>query len=309
MAARQEVTFIISARDQTRAVFRRVGRSVKRFVANAAAAGALAGGLFAAAARSALNFSTNLDALSQRLNVSVETLQALEFIGSKTGVSLEQIAMVIQRLGTNAGAALDNNEKMAEAFERLGLTVGTIRQLSRTELFLGLAAGVENFNGTAEELQNTLRTIIDTEGIRLVPLLRAGAEGLSDQIVALKERNLLLSSPEVKRAAEDEAAIRLELLQLQRELNREMLPLISALTELLARGDAESLAPGGLLRTGAAVARGSVERLGEFGERASAGLFDLQQEAAQRGLSISLSKIATNTEETAQGIRDVGIIQ
>lgn len=312
MAAKQEVTFVISARDRTRAVFRGIGRRVKQLGTRLLQLSGIATGLFVAFSRSTLNFATNIDAASRRLRVSGEAIQALEIIGADYGVTLEQIALVLQRLGTNAGEAVNDNKRMAEAFKELGLTVPLIERMSRIELFLGLAEGVKNFQGSAEQLQSTLRRIIDTEGIRLLPLLELGAEGLTEQLDLLRKRNLLIADPKIRDAAKEEAAIRRELLILQRDLNRQLLPVITAMTELLARGDADSVFPGGVVRTGAAVARGSIERLGAVGEAASSGLFDLQQEAARRGAGQSvrtaLERIAANTEETARGVRDSGII-
>ena len=114
MAARQQVTFVISARDRTRAAFRAIGRSVRRLRLGIVSIAASVG--FGALTKGALSFAASLDAASQRLRVPIQQLDALHQQVKALGQSSEGLNTVLQRLGTNAGQALSGDSRMAEFF-------------------------------------------------------------------------------------------------------------------------------------------------------------------------------------------------
>jgi len=227
-----EVKFTISARDKAsraldrvREKVRGIGRAMRRIGASAVAAGAG----FAALAKSALEFGAKFQAAANRVNASAETLQGLKVLGDDIGASFDTTVSVMQRLQSNAGAAIRGNQGLIDSFEALGIAVSELEGMDGEALFLRVADATANFSGDAKVLQDTLRKIGDTEIVRLIPLLEQGATSIKEQIKGLKEAGAILSNERTLEAAKKEAAIRREILALQVQLNDSVLAVLPAL--------------------------------------------------------------------------------
>lgn len=232
MARRQGFEFIIRARDRASRVLERVRdriRGVGRAARGIGKGLAVAAGLFGALAKRALDFATSFEAASRRVNASAETLQGLKVLGDDIGVAFDTTVSVMQRLQSNAGAAIGGNDTLLSYFQALGISLAELKELDGEGLLLRVADATKTYAGDTKVLQDTLRKIGDTEIVRLIPLLEQGSQSIREQIKGLKEAGALLSNEQTRAAAEKEAAVRREILVLQTRLNDQVLSILPAL--------------------------------------------------------------------------------
>ena len=206
MAAKKEVTFVIRARDATRGVLRRIRRGIGNLrVGVTGLLGALGLG---AAIRNLTNFATSIDAASRRLNISTETLQGLRLQAERFGIPFEALATILQRIQSNAGAAVNGQVELADAFRTFGISLGDIQRLSAEDLFFKLADGVERVGTESAAARDRLRRIVDTEGIRAIALFAQGATRLREETERLDLEGKIRDQAELTQLAEAEQEAR-----------------------------------------------------------------------------------------------------
>ena len=216
MAARQDVTLVIRARDLTRGVFRRLRRSLTGF--RASVAGLFGAFTFGALAREAVNTATEIEGAARRLGASGDDLEALRTIAGDLNIEFSTLAGVIQRLGTNAARAAGNNETLFRAFQDLdiGATPDELRRLSDLEVFFRVAdaAAVRNWN----DIRDSIVQIGDTEAGQLRGLFEQGSPALQRQIDELIASGEVLGQANREAAAAAEAQFRRDAIEAQRAL-------------------------------------------------------------------------------------------
>lgn len=231
MAARQEVTFVISARDRTRAVFRRIGQSFRRL--RFGIGSLVGGGLFAAATRGALDFATAIEGASARLDVSTETLQGLKILAEDLNIPFETLQGVIQRISRNAGQALSGDTRLADAFAELGITLEELQGLNTEDLFFAIADAAKDTSRSWRETSAALAKVGDTEAVRLRGLLVQGGDALAAGVNALKDAERLQGPEALRAAAEAEAQLRRELIASQKAFTEAVVTLTPVLQEFI----------------------------------------------------------------------------
>lgn len=235
MAAKQEVTFIISARDRTRAIFRRIRRGIGRM--RVGLGSLLAGGAFAALTRGALNFATAIEGASARLDVSSETLQGLKIQAEDLNIPFQTLQGVIQRISRNAGQALAGDTTMADNFRRLGISMEELQNLNTEDLFFAVADAAADTTRSWRETSALIAKVGDTEAVSLRGLLVQGGDALASGVNALKDADRLQGPEALKAAAEAEAAARRELITAQKaftEAVTQLIPVLQAFTTAVA---------------------------------------------------------------------------
>ena len=209
MAARQEVTFLITARDKTRAAFRSIGRAFRRMRLGIASIVASAG--FGALTKSALSFAAALEGASERLKVPVQQLEALQQQSKAFGQSTEGVNTLLQRLGTRAGEAIAGSTRMIDNFAELGVTLQDLRnaQGNPAEIFLKVADGVREAAEAGEDLraQFALSKIGDSEGVRFLALLRQGSDEIRAETARLIDEGTVKSEEATRALAGRQKAL------------------------------------------------------------------------------------------------------
>lgn len=301
MAARKQVEFIISAKDKASRTLERVRKGLSRVGKAARGIGkglAAVGGIFTLLAKRALDFATSFEAASRRVNASSETLQGLKVLGDDIGVAFATTVSVMQRLQSNAGAAIGGNRPLIEYFDRLGISVAELKELDGEGLLLRVADATRAFEGDSKVLQDTLRKIGDTEIVRLIPLLEQGSQAITEQIKGLKEAGAILSNAQTLAAAQKEAEIRREILVLQTQLNAQVLEILPALikaaTVLASIVDKTGKFIGETTAKGVELVQPVVKKVGELRERSG---------VAGANNRMALEAVASLNPELAPGLR------
>jgi hypothetical protein len=201
VAERAEI--VVSGKDQTAAAFASAQRNlasmrkqadltIASFTKMTAGIGAL--GLVTAGIGAALNpkpvidYADQLNKLSQRTGISVESLSALDYQAKLADVSTEELAAGLKRLNQNIAAAARGEKEQADAFKAIGVAVtdaaGNVRAADEV---LGDIA--ERFSGYADGANK----VAIANGVggksfeKLIPLLNAGRDGMREARTELEK--------------------------------------------------------------------------------------------------------------------------
>ncbi len=160
---------------------KRVANVGRTFAAGFATIG---GGL---ALRSALEKFDRIGKLSQRFEVSAETLQRLGFVAEQSGSNLETVAKAMQ-LGNRAGQeAAAGVAEYNDAFQVLGVNAVQFAKLDQEEQFLTLADAMKNATDRNKALAAG-QDIMGRSFGELVPMMMRGREeieGLGNSVSVL----------------------------------------------------------------------------------------------------------------------------
>lgn len=183
-----EAKIVVSAVDQTRAAFdsaRRnmtsLGDSAGGLVTKFGAIGLAISGAFAAVSfKGVIDTLDQLDDLSEKTGIGVESLSALRYAGEVTGTSLEQIAGSVKKLSKNMAEAAGGGKEAAASFDAVGVAVqnsdGALR--SQDAVLADLATKFASYEDGAAKSALAQR-IFGKSGEDMIPLLNLGADGLA----------------------------------------------------------------------------------------------------------------------------------
>ncbi len=169
--------------------------SMNQAVAKGKSAGAEIGGAFkgigaglagAFSAGAALNFAKGiidmggeLQDSSDRLNMTVESIQGLGHAFSQSGANQEVFEKGMVKLNQSIDDALDGSEKAMESFRRLGVSMTQVKNSTPEEIIYLMADGMKGAKNPTEALAAAM-DILGKAGAKLVPGLKGGADGLEE---------------------------------------------------------------------------------------------------------------------------------
>ena len=136
-------------------------------------------------AQSSAATADNIDKMSQKIGISREAYQELDFICSQSGTSVDSLQMGMKSLLTAMDGAVSGTESNIAQFERLGVTVtdanGNLR--SQEEVMWDVMAALQSMDNQAEKAR-LANELFGRSGSELMPLLN----GEAGSIEAMKEQ-------------------------------------------------------------------------------------------------------------------------
>ena len=192
-------------------------------IAAGAAFGAAALGIREAmqAARQAIIAFSDLANTSEKLSISIETLQELRFAAEQVGVPIKTLDLAMQRFTRRVGEAAQGGGELKGVLEQYNIAVRNADGSTRsTEAVLrDLADTIAGTENGAEQLRIAFKAF-DSEGAALVNLLRRGSDGLDEFAQKARDAGVVVDAHIVRAARE--AGDRLNELQRKNEalLNR-----------------------------------------------------------------------------------------
>ena len=120
---------------------------------------------------------SELNDLSLKTGVSVETLAGLKYAAEQNGASLGTVEMAIRR---TAMAMTDANDGLAEtkrAFDRMGLSLQSLEGLNPEQQFLKIASAIADIPDPMMRAA-TAQDLFGRSGMDMLPMLAQGADGL-----------------------------------------------------------------------------------------------------------------------------------
>lgn len=139
---------------------------------------------------------------ADRIQISYEELQKLQFVAGQTGVGINNINTALQRMTRRlADVAQGGSPAVAAQLQKIGINIKDIQSLAPEKQFLAIADG---FSTLTTEAEKTLAafSFFDTEGVGLTNTLRLGSKGITDLGKTLEDVGGVIST---KTAADFEA--------------------------------------------------------------------------------------------------------
>jgi hypothetical protein len=335
MALDKNTQIVITAKDETAAGFASVAAGVGRLggqfsglanpVALATTAVAAASAAMVASIKSAVDTGDQLNKLSQKTGIAVESLSALAYAGDLSDVSIESLATGIKKLSVNMSeAAASTSGKAAEAFKALGVSVkdasGNLRDSDAV-----MADIADRFAGMKDGAGKTALAValFGKAGADLIPLLNQGSRGLAEMRVEAEKLGLVMTGKMAKDAEEFNDNIKklsLSTSALGRSIAADLLGPLAEYTRLVVQARVEgaglftALAVG--LRTGgadgktldelrerAASLQGTISNLSSGGvTNDNTPVFSAKLRAAKAELSILQKQIAARMADAGEVI-------
>lgn len=146
--------------------------------------------------------------IAERLHSTQEELAAVQLAGDLAGISIETFDKGIAKLGVRLGDARNGEEAAAKAFERLGLSVDELEQMSGVEQFLAVAdaiAAIPSPSGQASAAVD----IFGRSATEMIAVLRRGRDEIDDARGKVRQFGLALTEVQVDRieAANDQLTL------------------------------------------------------------------------------------------------------
>ncbi|OQY26092.1 MAG: hypothetical protein B6244_14330 [Candidatus Cloacimonetes bacterium 4572_55] len=160
------------------------GQSVDKFKSTKlkALAGAI-GGAFAVGAmvrfaNNAMNTADTIDNLSNKLDLSYESLQSLQVMSRESGIEFGKFEQAVLYVQKAQAQALSGNKQLANAFGTLGITSKDLRDLNTEKLFEKVAKAMADGADDAETFDAVLKVVGTRSGAELKQqLIALGKEG------------------------------------------------------------------------------------------------------------------------------------
>lgn len=165
----------------------------------ASPAGAMTGLLMAA--KSAADFGTELDILSQKTGLSHEVIAGLDYAAKQSGVSTELLGTGIRQLAKNTYAAASGSKEQADAFRQLGVDAASFLKLAPDEQFRIMADRLKAVENPTLRAALAMR-VFGRSGVDLMPLIDEGADGIARLQEMARSLGLTMGGQEAKRLRE-----------------------------------------------------------------------------------------------------------
>jgi hypothetical protein len=175
--------------------FEVAGRAVKAFAIGIAAS--LGVGSVAAlgrTAKAALDAAGNLSELAQQAGVTVRQFQELELAALQAGVSQEQLVTALGQFGRRVGEAAQGTGELVKLTQQYGIAVKDSSGNTRgsVDVLGDLAEAVQNAT-SAQEKQRIAFEALGRSGLKFLPVLNEGREGLQRWAETARNAGLVLS--------------------------------------------------------------------------------------------------------------------
>lgn len=186
------------------------------------------------------NAGDEIDDLSAYLGLSSKELQTWRFAAGQNGLQAEQLTGAIQRLVAAQEGADNGGKRQIEAFKQLGIRYkdahGNLRPLS--EMLPDVAEGMSKLKDPTQQNAVAL-SLFGRQGLRLIPLLAQGKEGMAKYREELEALGGGFSDELVKNAGEynDQLAkFDVAVDSLQSRIGTKLLPALTKLVDWMSRG-------------------------------------------------------------------------
>lgn len=179
--------------------------------------------------------------LARSTGDTVENLSELQAAFQLAGVEAESFRGLLRALETQARKAQDE-QKLAEAFAAIGISLRDLKTLGPSELFERMAAGLEVY-GTAQEKTAALGRVLPRQFLDSLPLLEGGLRSFQDAIRDARNSGATVTEQQAKiseRLNDSLSKIQIAIGGVSRALIEQFGPDAIALFEKLAKGITEN---------------------------------------------------------------------
>lgn len=185
--------------------FKDKGSSALKAVGKAASGLAIGGGLalagFAAGAvKNFLDVGEELDKMSKRTGISVESLGELKFAAEQSGSSIESIEKATKKMAAVITDADMGLVGATDSLAALGLEADSLKKLSPEEQFKTIAGALSSVESASEKAA-LAQKIFGKAGTELIPLFDEGADGMAALRQQAQDLGIVMSTDAAAGAA------------------------------------------------------------------------------------------------------------
>ena len=188
------------------------------------------GGAFVKGAMDVSDYGSEVNDMSQKLNMSAKGFQEWRYILGQSGVDIGVLQGGMKKLSESAVAG-------SESFEKLGISQEQLATLSTEELF---NTTIEQLSGMEAGNERTALAsdLFGRSATELLPILNSGADGIEEMRKQAEDYGLVMSDEAVK--ASDDFGDSVSLMQqtltgMKNRMMGEFLPTLTLVTDGLAK--------------------------------------------------------------------------
>ncbi len=169
------------------AAVEKAGEKAKEFAKETASEfkGMALGGLGAVGvgefAKGIVEFGTQIQETSERLNLTTDSVQRLRYAFQQGGADSEHFEKGMVTLTQKIAEGQEGNEKAIETFAKLGVTQQDLNDLGTEDVLLKIADAMKHSTSYTESFAAALE-LLGKKNVAMIPTLREGAEGLQARI-------------------------------------------------------------------------------------------------------------------------------
>lgn len=131
---------------------------------------------------------TSIKRTADQLGISTDAVQGFQFAAKSLGLDADALTNSMGRLQVVQNAALEGNEKAAESFSKIGVSIkdanGNLK--SGDQLFNDVASGISKISDPAKQAGAAV-ALFGRNGRTLLPILKKGGEGVARLLDEYKE--------------------------------------------------------------------------------------------------------------------------
>lgn len=193
---------------------------------------AASAGMFVDAIRGVIDYADNLNDLSQRTGITVETLGGLDYIAKQSGTNLESLANGSQKLAQLMANAAGGNVEAAKTLETFGVQArnadGSLVGLD--EALFSIADRFATYKDGPEKAA-AAQELMSKGGKELIPLLNQGGEALRAAIGEYQKYGGVTTETARQADAFNDTLAKIELISgtFTRQLTAALLPTMNSL--------------------------------------------------------------------------------
>lgn len=125
----------------------------------------------------------SLELLSEKTGIAIETLAGLEEVAKQNGISFDEVSTAMVRLARSQTLAIEGGKQQQQAFQRVGISVEELKNLTPEQLFYRLADAMQSAKNPGDAAATAI-ALLGRGGAALIPILRQGSEALREHIEA-----------------------------------------------------------------------------------------------------------------------------
>jgi hypothetical protein len=205
-------------------------------IAIGAVAGALGVASFGAAIKSVIDYADNLNDLSKKTGIAVETLGGLGYAAKQSGVDLETVAKGTSKLSTLMAEAAGGSDKAVAALKAVGISADELSKglVPADQALLRIAEQFEGYADGPEKAALATSLFGEKLGSKLIPLLDEGGQKLREAIADWVKYGGITTETAQRADVFNDTLAKLQLIQgsLFRELASALLPTLQAIANI-----------------------------------------------------------------------------
>ena len=181
--------------------FKNFGAGMARVGLKIAGLGAAIGAPLLLAVSKFANVGDELNKLSARTRISVESLSQLSFAAEQSGTNLKSLGNAIFRMSRRIGNARTETGPAAKALRELGLEAKALSELNPAEQFFQVADALKKIPNESRRAQLGFEVLGDNFR-DLVPLMADGSAGIKDLMKQFDDLGGTMSTKSAQAAAD-----------------------------------------------------------------------------------------------------------